>query len=141
MDNQLINHFVDNINSLSSKNIDEKLREIYTEEIEFIDPVKDINGLDKLTEYFNNLYKSVDHCHFTIVNHISNSDTHSIEWQMNLKHQRLDKKNEIVLEGSSFIRFDNDKVCYHRDYYDMGALIYERLPILGSAVKTVRNAF
>lgn len=141
MDNHLINHFVDNMNSLSSHNINQKLGEIYTKEIEFIDPVKDINGLDALTEYFTNLYKSVDHCHFTISNHLQSGSDHSIEWQMKLKHQKLDKKNEILLEGASFIRFDDEKVCYHRDYYDMGALVYERLPILGSAVKTVRNAF
>ncbi len=141
MDNHLISDFVNNINSLSSHNIDEKLGQIYTQEIEFIDPVKGINGLDALTDYFNNLYKRVDHCHFTITNHINRSDEHAIEWQMQLKHQKLAKNNEIVVDGASFIRFEDEKVCYHRDYYDLGALIYERIPILGSAVRTVRNAF
>lgn len=141
MDNLLINQFVDNMNMLSSNNIHEKLGEIYTEEIEFIDPIKDINGLHSLTKYFDELYKSVTHCHFTITRQVSQSELHAIEWCMKLKHQKLDKKNEIHLDGASFIKFDNKKVCYHHDYYDMGALVYERLPILGSAVKTVRNAF
>jgi len=141
VDNNLITEFVNSINALSSNNIQEKLSQIYTQEVEFIDPVKDISGLDNLTTYFNNLYKSVEHCHFTIIRHITQHDLHAIEWHMKLKHRKLDKKNEILLEGSSFIRFDNNKASYHRDYYDMGALVYERLPILGSAVKTVRNAF
>lgn len=141
MDNHLMHDFVKNINSLTSHNITEKLSQIYTSEIEFIDPVKGINGIEALTDYFNNLYKRVDHCHFTITNHVNDGDTHSIEWQMTLKHQKLAKNNEIVLDGASFIRFEDNKVCYHRDYYDLGALIYERIPILGSAVRTVRNAF
>jgi len=141
MDNSIITNFVDNINSLSSNNVSEVLEQIYTNEVEFIDPVKGINGLDELTSYFLSLYKSVNHCHFTINNYIPHGDKHSIEWEMKLKHQRLAKNKEITLYGASFIRFQDKKVCYHRDYYDLGALIYERIPILGSAVRTVRNAF
>lgn len=141
MDDALIKTFVDNMNSLTSGNIKEVLDKVYTNEIEFIDPVKSINGLDDLTSYFANLYKSVNHCHFTINNYIPNSNQHSIEWEMKLKHRRLAKNKEITIDGASFIRFEENKVCYHRDYYDLGALIYERIPILGSAVRTVRNAF
>lgn len=141
MDNHLIITFVNNINSLSSNNINEKLSLIYTQEVEFIDPVKGINGLAELTGYFKNLYKSVDHCHFTISNHLKKNDHYAIQWQMNLKHKKLAKNNEIIVDGASFLRFKNEKVCYHRDYYDLGALIYEQIPILGSAIRTVRNAF
>ncbi len=141
MDNIQISNFVDQMNSLASDNIVEKLKLIYSHEIEFIDPVKDISGLDALTDYFHNLYKNVEHCHFTILNHIACDNHHAIEWNMNLKHHRLAKNREIQLEGASFIRFNESKVCYHRDYYDLGALIYERIPILGTAVKKVRNAF
>ncbi|MDW3095451.1 MAG: nuclear transport factor 2 family protein [Gammaproteobacteria bacterium] len=141
MDNTLITNFVENINSISSVNVSEILEKIYTDEIEFIDPVKDIRGIGELTSYFSSLYKSVDHCHFTIKDYISNDNQHSLEWEMKLKHRRLAKNKEISLHGASFIRFEDNKVCYHRDYYDLGALIYERIPILGSAVRTVRNAF
>ena len=141
MNDTLINNFVDNINSLSRDNVNEVLSQIYTNEIEFIDPVKGVNGLNELTQYFSNMYKSVDKCHFAITNYVTDGIHHTIEWDMTLKHQKLSKNKEITLQGASFIRFDNNKVCYHRDYYDLGALIYERLPIIGSAVRTVRNAF
>ena len=45
MNNKLINDFVDNINALSCDNIDAVLSQIYTDEVEFIDPVKGIKGL------------------------------------------------------------------------------------------------
>ncbi len=141
MDNTLITDFVDNMNSLSSTNISDVLEKVYTNEIEFIDPVKGITGLEELTRYFDNLYKSVNHCHFTINNYIPHDRQHSIEWEMTLRHKRLANNKEITLPGASFIRFQDNKVCYHRDYYDLGVLIYERIPILGLAVRTVRIAF
>jgi hypothetical protein len=30
------------------------------------------------------------------------------------------------------------KICYHRDYYDLGALLYERIPILGSLIRSIK---
>ncbi len=141
MDNTIITKFVDNMNSLSSSNVNEVLMQTYTQDIEFIDPVKGIHGLDDLTRYFLSLYKSVEHCHFTITHYISHGEQHSIEWEMKLKHKRLAKNKEIKLHGASFLRFQDNKVCYHRDYYDLGALIYERIPILGTVVRKVRNAF
>ncbi len=141
MDNTLIKNFVENMNSISCDNVSEVLEKTYTDEIEFIDPVKDIHGIGELTNYFSGLYKSVDHCHFTIKDYISNDKQHSIEWEMKLKHRKLAKNKEITLLGASFIHFRDNKVCYHRDYYDLGALVYERIPILGSAVRAVRNAF
>ncbi|MEM8843861.1 MAG: nuclear transport factor 2 family protein [Pseudomonadota bacterium] len=137
----MINNFVDNINSLSKENVDEVLNNIYTQEVEFIDPVKGIKGIEELKNYFSDLYESVDHCNFDITNYLYQEDMHAIEWVMSLKHKKLSKNDLIKLNGCSFVRFENNKVCYHRDYYDLGALIYERLPLIGFAVKSVRNAF
>lgn len=141
MKDNKIDQFVDNINSLSIENVDEVLSNTYTKEVEFIDPLKGIKGIDELINYFSDLYKSVDHCYFDITNYINNNDCHSLEWIMTLKHRKLSKNDTISLNGCSFVKFDDDKVCYHRDYYDLGALIYERLPVLGFAVKSIRNAF
>ena len=141
MNNIVIRNFVDNLNSLSSSNVNEVLQKNYVSNIEFIDPIKRIHGLEELTNYFLDLYKSVDYCHFKINNYISCEDRYSIQWEMKLRHQRLSKKEEIILDGASFIRFQDNKACYHRDYYDLGALIYERMPVLGGIVKKIRNAF
>ena len=59
---------------------------------------------------------------------------------MRLQHKKIGKNQPIELDGASFIEFHNNKVCYHRDYYDLGALVYEHIPILGSVIKKVRHA-
>ena len=135
-----INNFVDKINSIESSNAAIVLPEIYTDRVNFIDPVKSINGLSELTSYFESLYENLSVCHFTLSNHIPNNEQHSIEWVMRFQHKKIAKNKPIEIEGASFIKFENDKVCLHRDYYDLGALVYEHMPVLGSVIKRVRNA-
>ena len=140
MSQQVINQFISNINSLNQNNIRDVLQTIYTVDVKFVDPVKTVVGLDELSKYFEGLYKRVEKCHFTLNSCLPNSNNHSLEWEMHLKHKNLSRSQEIKLDGASFIEFNDDKVCYHRDYYDLGALLYEHLPILGPVIKKVRHA-
>ena len=139
MSQQLINKYLDSINSLNYDNARDVLQESYTKDVIFIDPVKTIYGLDELTRYFEDLYKCIDKCHFMLSNYLPNTNNHSLEWVMYMKHQKISKNKEIHLNGASFIQFDGERVCRHRDYYDLGALVYEHLPILGSVIKKVRH--
>ncbi|MEM7400904.1 MAG: nuclear transport factor 2 family protein [Pseudomonadota bacterium] len=140
MNDNKINKFISNINSVQHDNVKQILAETYTENILFIDPVKTISGLDGLTQYFEDLYLSVISCEFTLKSSMPNDQLHSLEWLMHLQHKRLSKNKTITLDGASFIKFENEKVCYHRDYYDLGALIYENIPLLGSVLTRVRHA-
>lgn len=137
---QRIDQFLAGINSIRHENAKQVLATTYTENVIFVDPVKTIHGLDDLTHYFKDLYKHVNKCHFELNDHISSQDNHSLQWVMHLKHQKISKSQEIQIDGASFLRFDGDKVNYHRDYYDLGAMVYEHVPILGSVIKKVRNA-
>ena len=140
MSKQKITKFIDSINTLQSDNVTEVLQSIYTDKVNFVDPVKSIMGLAELTRYFEHLYKHVDHCQFTLKSYVLNEQDYSLEWVMNMRHKKIAKSREIILDGASFIQFSNGKVCYHRDYYDLGALVYEQIPVLGTVVKRVRNA-
>ena len=135
-----INDFIDEINSINHANAKQVLSKIYTNDVIFVDPVKSIDGLENLTEYFEDLYKSLSSCHFTLKNHTLNDHQHSIEWLMRFQHKKIGNNLPLELEGASFIKFKDEKVCYHRDYYDLGALVYEHIPILGSVIKKVRHA-
>ena len=140
MSQRLIEQFISSINSLNHNNVKDVLQATYTDDVIFVDPVKKINGLDQLTRYFEGLYKRVNKCHFILNNYLPNTNNHSLEWEMHLQHQKISKNQEIKLDGASFIEFTGEKVSYHRDYYDLGALVYEHLPILGSVIKKVRHA-
>ena len=140
MSEERIDQFISDMNSLNFENVQDVLSNVYSDHINFVDPVKNINGIANLTSYFQNLYSRVNKCHFTLNNYISNGQRYSLQWVMQLQHKKVAKNQEIVLEGASFIQFADGKILYHHDYYDLGALVYERLPILGTVVKKVRHA-
>lgn len=140
MSSDQIEQFITNMNTIQHENAKQILINIYTDNVVFIDPIKSIKGLDDLTIYFEDLYKSVTSCHFRLTNNVPDGNRYSLEWVMHLQHKKISSNQEIELNGASFIEFKDDKVCYHRDYYDLGALVYERIPILGSVIRKVRHA-
>ena len=54
-------------------------------------------------------------------------------------HIILNKGKEFVVQGVSEIHFENNLVTYHRDYFDMGEMVYERIPIFGWITKKIKN--
>lgn len=44
----------------------------------------------------------------------------------------------ISVRGVSHLQIAN-KVTFHEDFYDMGAMIYEQLPVIGGLTRWLRN--
>ena len=39
--------------------------------------------------------------------------------------------DEIAVDGCSHLQWRGDRVVFHRDYYDLGQLLYDNIPLLG----------
>ena len=139
MSDQLVKGFLARMNSLQPENISSVLADTYTTQATFIDPVKKIQGLDKLIVYFTELYTGVEHCQFRLNHALKQDQQYALDWQMILRHKQLAKHRDIVVDGVSMLHFVDGKVDYQRDYYDLGAMIYEQIPILGHIVKKIRH--
>ncbi len=57
---------------------------------------------------------------------------------MLLKHPRLNGGALVTVPGSTHLRF-RDKVVYHRDYFDAGAMLYEQLPLIGMVIRIIKG--
>ena len=62
-------------------------------------------------------------------------------WTMTLTAEGLNGGEPVSVIGISHLTFDEktDLVIYHRDYFDMGAFIYEQVPVLGSIVRMIKR--
>jgi hypothetical protein len=60
-------------------------------------------------------------------------------WVMFLRAKGIKNGEEISVPGTSHIKYKNGKAVYHRDYFDMGAFIYEHVPILGSLINFIKS--
>lgn len=114
------------------------LDDVYAPQIVFEDPLHRVMGLAALKDYFGRLYEGVERIDFEFGAVLGSPDQAMLTWQMRMTHRRLRAGKELILPGASHIRF-GARVHYHRDYFDAGALLYERIPLLGGIVRAIRG--
>jgi limonene-1,2-epoxide hydrolase len=114
------------------------LAEVYAPDVVFIDPIHRVEGLSALTAYFRRLYAGVADISFDFGEVLAEDDRAFLSWTMRMTHTRFRPGQTLVLPGATFIRFKK-RVRFHRDYFDLGAMVYERVPLLGQAVKAIKN--
>ncbi len=115
------------------------LADIYDDGVTFIDPVTSHRGLAALSGYFSRLLAATTACEFTI-NQMRFSDTDGwVTWTMNFRHPRLNRGEWIAVEGVSVMELRSNRIVFQRDYYDMGEMVYERVPLLGRLVRKLRE--
>ena len=126
-------------NDYTGKN-PEILKNFYAENVSFVDPLGSIEGLSGLTRYYTNMYKGVKTIKFIFKNINASNNDYYAEWTMIYSTDALKSGSEIKMDGLSHIRFnDQGLVIYHRDYFDMGAMVYEHVPVLGGAIRYIRK--
>ena len=113
-----------------------RLRELYSERILFKDPVHEIRGLVELEDYFASLCSDLSDCRFEYLDEIVGDNSAYIKWMMHFKHPRLGNRL-ISVRGVSNLKF-SDRIDFHEDFYDMGAMLYEQLPLLGNVTRWLR---
>ncbi|WDE08368.1 nuclear transport factor 2 family protein [Thalassomonas viridans] len=128
-----LDKFITTYQSLDADNL-ELLAELYHQDIIFRDPMHTITGIDALSAYFEALYQNIFYCHFRITQVLKNGEQAAVYWQMEYAHKRLNKGRKITVEGHSLLMGKEDKVICHRDYLDLGQMVYEHIPVLGRII-------
>ncbi|WP_369788675.1 nuclear transport factor 2 family protein [Rouxiella sp. WC2420] len=116
-----------------------QLPDIYHSQTVLVDPVGRHEGLPALKHYFEQLLAQTEYCRFDIQQTLTQDDEAVLFWRMTYAHPRLRKGQELTLDGTSHLRFSENRVIYQRDFYDMGAMLYEHIPLLGSVVRAVKS--
>ncbi len=117
----------------------QSLRTVYRDDIHFEDPFHQIDGLAALCEYFDSLYENVLRIRFEFHQHWLGEGDAMQTWTMYLAHKRLNGGKPFAVEGCSLLRFDQQQIYFHRDYFDGGQLLYENVPILGAVIRKLKQ--
>ena len=126
--------FINIYQKLSTDNLS-LLADVYHRDIVFKDPMHHLTGFEQLNDYFNQLYTKLSYCDFVIEQVIAQDSEAAIYWQMLFQHPKLNSGNMVSVQGSSHLKGLDDKVIYHRDYLDLGAMLYEQLPFFGRIIR------
>ena len=132
-------HFLETYQKLNAKNLD-LLASIYTSDVHFVDPAHEVHGLTQLTAYFRSVYKNVHSIDFKFADWVQQGPEAYVQWQMQYRHPKIKGGKPVTLPGTTFLRFAlDDRVDYHRDYFDLGQMIYQHLPLLGSVISQINR--
>lgn len=115
----------------------DKIDDVYTEDVLFKDPVHELRGAENLHAYLSEMCVNVHSGRFEYLDQIVSENTAYIKWNMHFKHPKLGNKT-ITVRGISQVQF-NERIYFHEDVYDLGQLIYEHVPLLGSVVKGLKK--
>ena len=117
------------------------LESLYSKDISFEDPSHAIQGRGALMDYFHKRVAGLDTCQFRFHRTVINGTDLFLSWTLSFAHPRLNAGQLIRVEGASYLRSRNGQVYYHRDYFDLGAMLYENLPLLGRVIRRVKPTF
>lgn len=122
---------------LNASNVD-VLDQVYADNIQFEDPAHKVNGLINFKSYCTNLYQNVTSCKFNFNNVSYFTGGAILEWDMLLQHPKLNRGKIFTVPGVSIIHYEN-KIYSQRDYFDLGAMLYEQLPLIGWLIRIIKR--
>jgi ketosteroid isomerase-like protein len=135
----LIEQFSSFYTDLASMKI-EALKDIYSDDVTFIDPIASHQGLPAVEGYFSKLLKNAKFCEFDIHETLAAGDrAYVVNWTMRFTSRRINKGRPVSVDGISKLTLENNKIVFHRDYYDLGQMVYEHVPLLGRIIKKIKR--
>ncbi|NIF29060.1 nuclear transport factor 2 family protein [Pantoea sp. Tr-811] len=133
-----LQHFTERFTTLGAHNLD-LLADLYSEDVTFRDPLHHISGLAALRAYFAQLYANVAEVRYTFEGlDEPQPGLGYIRWSLHYRHPRLAAGKLISLQGCSHLRW-RERVHFHQDYFDAGALLYEHIPLMGGAIRWLKG--
>ncbi|MCE3253191.1 MAG: transcriptional regulator [Cellvibrio sp.] len=116
------------------------LADIYSEDIQFRDPLHAVNGLENLSDYYAGMLGGLIDCRFEFHHSMEMAERGEaiLFWTMHYRHKKLAGGKSLELTGNTHLLF-NDKIYYHRDYFDAGSMLYEHIPVMGFAIRQIKK--
>ncbi len=116
----------------------QNIAQFYAPEAYFKDPFNEVTGLPQIQHIFEHMFIALDNPRFVILDSVQQGDAAFLTWEFIFS---LKGRSYTVL-GSSHFRFNAaGLVVFHRDYWDAAEELWQKLPILGGAVRWLRGKF
>lgn len=135
----IIDRFSRFYTDLASMQVSE-LANIYSTDVIFIDPIAEHKGLPAVEHYFAKLLKNAKFCEFDIhYKHKTDENGYVVSWTMSFTSSRINKGMPVAVNGLTVLSVRDEKIVFHRDYYDLGQMVYEHVPLLGRIIKRIKK--
>lgn len=117
-----------------------RLPEFYAPTAHFKDPFNDVRGCVAIQRIFSHMFHQVDEPRFVVRERVQGAAGALLVWELSFALRTGGRARPLVIRGASHLKFGADgKVCLHRDYWDTGEELYQKLPVLGLLMRALRR--
>ncbi len=117
-----------------------QIRSLAREDIHFRDPFNDLHGVEKVIEVMEDMFRDTIDPKFVIVETYQKDRSAILKWEMTFTPKKIRSQEPWYVVGMSELSFDgNGKVSSHIDYWDAASYFYEKLPLIGTLIRLVKN--
>lgn len=115
-----------------------RLAGVYADDVVFVDPMHRIEGREALEKYMDRMARGLRWARFEFEEATIQGDRIAVPWTMHFAMKAL--PGDHALEGITVLQVRDGLVAYHRDYFDVGAMLYEKIPGLGLVIRAIRRS-
>lgn len=114
------------------------IRRLYAPNASFKDPFNDVMGVESIEKIFVHMFNTTEHPRFIIGETVQQEQRAFLTWEFIFTLNR----KEYTVRGATHLHFDDaGLVTMHRDYWDAAEELWQKLPIIGAAVRWLRRKF
>ena len=130
------------LSEMTSDRIRADIRDVYAPGVFLNDTLKTVEGVDALEEYFLETVQRTEFVRVRFDDMARSGRDYYLRWFMEYRSDRINGGAIVASIGMTHIRFDEaGKVVLHQDYWDSTDGFFERLPVLGWMIRSVKSRF
>ena len=114
--------------------------QIYDGQARFKDPFNDVTGVPAIKRIFDPMFASLHEPRFVVTQQVVQEDQCFLTWEFHFRFRTYrPAQHQIILGASHLVFTSTGLVTLHRDYWDAAEELYEKLPLLGSAMRWLKR--
>ena len=114
--------------------------QIYDLQARFKDPFNEVAGVPAIQRIFDHMFASLHEPRFVVTQQVVQGDQCFLTWEFHFRFRTYrPAQHQIILGASHLVFTSTGLVTLHRDYWDAAEELYEKLPLLGSAMRWLKR--
>lgn len=113
-----------------------RLSDYVSPDVRFRDPFHDVRGVEEMEAIFSRLFRTVQGINFRVRESRGQGSFYFFRWILTGTLRR----KEWTIEGVTLLKLRADgKVESHCEYWDAASQVYEKFPVIGPLLRTLRG--
>jgi len=135
-----LDHYLVAFGRYSEATIAADVRALYTADAYFNDQIKELRSAEAIAAYLERSASYLIAPAIEIEHAVIADGEAYVRWTMEFHTRRRPTGEPTATRGISHLRFNRSgRITFHVDTWDVGAAVYEGVPVLGTLVRAVRR--